>query len=495
MSPGTHRRREDNERGGWQGKRRGAHPDWRIAIRVGFAVYIAALLAWLLIGALPTIAAHFAPFHRALQREAAGTGTWAHLAARIDDRRALMGNGKTVVLQSLFSLLNLTMGIVLVLRRPFERVPQLLALGMLGTAATFNGPSHQVFHVLGEPVPIKVIHFTFHVVSGSAYLWAVFLFPDGRFPAERPRSESGRRLVGVAATAALVLVSWRSSFLAHPPFFVAFFGVLTPAIGIPSLTVRMRHNPSVLVHQQCRLLRGAMVPSAVLGAVWLGAWVVSLGNGPAAASAHTFDGQLEEWFPAVFALIPIMLFIGVLRYRLWDIDLVVNRTLLYGSLAGLTALAYVAAVSLAGAVAGTSAWSTILAMAAVALLVDPLRRRLEVAANRAVFGQSLTPRQALRVLDPGARAAVLGRRARRADAGGSVGNAGRARRAVGERRGPPAARRLLAARAVAAGGRGASSPPAPPPPTGSGRSAPARSHSAPTRTRRSGRSVSLSTPA
>ena len=71
---------------------------------------------------------------------------------------------------------------LLIVRRPNDVVPRLLALGLLGTAATFNLPSHEAFHILGSPWPIALLHFTFHIVSGVAYLWAVALFPDGRLP-------------------------------------------------------------------------------------------------------------------------------------------------------------------------------------------------------------------------------------------------------------------------------------------------------------------------
>jgi signal transduction histidine kinase len=369
-------------------------------ILAGFAVYLAGLLAWLGIGLLPTLSAHISGFRHALLSEAAGHGIWARVAGRIADESMLMGSLGTVIWQSLFSLLNLVLGILLLVRRPFERVPQLLILGVLGTAATFNGPSHQVFHVLGEPPAIQVIHYTFHIVSGTAYLWAVFLFPDGRFPPGLVRSTRLRWVLGAGVTVAIAVICWRSSFVSHPPFFVGFFGVLTPAIGIPAMTARMRATRNREVRQQCRLLRGALLPAAALAAIWVPAWVVSLTGSQAAAGAHHLDGILETWFPGVFAVVPVMLFVGVLRYRLWDIDLVVSRALLYLSLGGCALAGYVAVVAAAGTLA-PAWWSTALVMAVVALGVDPLRRRLRRAANRVVFGQVLTPAEAVRSLADG----------------------------------------------------------------------------------------------
>src|SRR5436190_1862887 len=86
----------------------------------------------------------------------------------------------------------------------------LLWVAFVGTAATFNAPSHVVFHVIGADPAITGFHFAFHVVSGVAYVWAVLLFPDGRLPLV-----AGRRATAVAAvasTALITFVCYRSSF-------------------------------------------------------------------------------------------------------------------------------------------------------------------------------------------------------------------------------------------------------------------------------------------
>ena len=89
------------------------------------------------------------------------------------------------------------LGVLLIVRRPDDLVPRLLALGLLGTAATFNLPSHEAFHMLGSPWPIamRALHLS-HRVRAWRYLWAVVLFPDGRLPARI--ALSGRSLTFAA---------------------------------------------------------------------------------------------------------------------------------------------------------------------------------------------------------------------------------------------------------------------------------------------------------
>ncbi len=81
--------------------------------------------------------------------------------------------------------------------------------------------------------------------------------------------------------------------------------------------------------------------------------------------------------------IPIAAGIAILRYRLYDIDLVISRTLAYTALTVLLAGTYTVAVVVLGAAVGrSSAWATAGATLAVAAAFGPLRRRLQDAVDR-----------------------------------------------------------------------------------------------------------------
>src|SRR4051812_21881517 len=127
-----------------------------------FSVYFASLLVWLGLGLLPPLAEAVPPLHDALSWVAESGGPFAAAAGRILEHESSAWQGAWVGVQYLFSLLNLALGALLMLRRPHDLVPRLLALGFIGTAATFNSPSHAVFHVLGHAPFITAAHFAFH---------------------------------------------------------------------------------------------------------------------------------------------------------------------------------------------------------------------------------------------------------------------------------------------------------------------------------------------
>jgi signal transduction histidine kinase len=352
-----------------------AHPLLgRILFRVVFAVYLAGLLTWLGLGLLPSGMVH-------------GSGPMTDATT-----------GLQTGVQYAFSVLNLALGVLLVWRRPDELVPRLLGFALLGTAATFNMPSHRVFHVLGSPWPIAALHFTFHIVSGLAYVWAVVLFPDGTLPHRlRVRRETLRTIVVVTSTL-VALVCWRSSFLAHPQFFVVFFGVAVAMAGVGAQLLRLA-DPSTSPKDKAtaRLLCAALLPALTTALIWLGARVVLLATGGDPGAAQV-GGAVQELFPAVFAVVPIVLCAGVIRYRLWDIDRLLSRVLVYGLIALSLSAAYVVAVTTGGWLAGGGLWLTVLVLSLAAVVVEPLRVAGRRWANRVVFGQVLSPVEAVQRL-------------------------------------------------------------------------------------------------
>ena len=99
----------------------------------------------------------------------------------------------------------------------------------------------------------------------------------------------------------------------------------------------------------------------------------------------------------VFFGFPAALAVAILKYRLYEIDVIINRAVVYALLAGALTAVYVAIVAGIGALAGYAGSPTLSVAAAVvvAVLFQPLRRRAQGLANRLVYGERATPYQAL----------------------------------------------------------------------------------------------------
>ncbi|MGH2634762.1 MAG: histidine kinase [Actinomycetota bacterium] len=98
-----------------------------------------------------------------------------------------------------------------------------------------------------------------------------------------------------------------------------------------------------------------------------------------------------------FLTVPVSIAFGILKYRLYDIDIVINRAVVYGALAVFISLVYVAIVAGVGAALGSRSnpWLSAAAAAVVALAFQPARRRAQHLANRLVYGNRATPYEVL----------------------------------------------------------------------------------------------------
>ncbi|MGZ8571769.1 MAG: hypothetical protein ACXWW5_06035, partial [Actinomycetota bacterium] len=119
-----------------------------------------------------------------------------------------------------------------------------------------------------------------------------------------------------------------------------------------------------------------------------------------------------------FTLLPISIGIAVLRFRLYDLDIVVRKALVFGLLALFATLVYVALVVGIGAWLGRgSSFLTMLAAVVVAVTFQPVRARFSRFADRLVYGRRATPYEVLtefseRIGDTYAEDDVLPRMAR-----------------------------------------------------------------------------------
>src|SRR6266566_750147 len=239
--------------------------------------------------------------------------------------------------------------------------------------------------------------------------FVLLLFPTGLLPSRRWRPVAW---AGAAAIAAWVLGNAFAPTLiaagpppVHNPIGVAgpaghVFDVLgragaalivaTGLAAIVSLVFRYRRAGSVEREQLKWLVyAGGLIVAAALAAVPIGQL---LGPGDASNLENAISSGAA-------ALVPVAIAIAIFRYHLYDIDVVINKTLVYGLLAVFITSVYVAIVvgigSLAQRGARPSLGLSIVATAVVAVAFQPVRARVQRLANRLVYGRRATPYEVL----------------------------------------------------------------------------------------------------
>ena len=113
-------------------------------------------------------------------------------------------------------------------------------------------------------------------------------------------------------------------------------------------------------------------------------------------------------FPFVFALVSISLVVSIQRYRLWDIDILINRTLVYGSLTGTLAIAYIASVPLLETAFRTvtdqgGSVAIVVSTLAIAAAFQPLRRWLQGVIDQRFYRRKYDAARALAAFSATAR--------------------------------------------------------------------------------------------
>jgi signal transduction histidine kinase len=237
-----------------------------------------------------------------------------------------------------------------------------------------------------------------YVVLGIAGVMLAFLlpfwFPDGRFV---PRSTRWRLALG--ALLVIVPVAVFSAVSAQPgrfpeggdyPAMMTAFATLLAA-GVASQVYRYRRLSTPVERQQIKwVLLGFALQLTWIGwlLVWIGGLVTRLGVAePIAALIMLHLATL-----APIAL-PVTVGFSVLRYRLWNVDLLINRALVFGVLTVVVTLLYGLLVGAFSFLLRTGAgvFLSVAATGLIAILFQPLRQRLQRSVNRLMFGERDDP--------------------------------------------------------------------------------------------------------
>lgn len=301
-------------------------------------------------------------------------------------------------------------GALVASRRPENRVGWLACLFALPISLLLFADEYARYALVTRPgsLPLGLLmHWIAQwpfFVAGALGVFVLLLFPDGRLPSPR------WRFVTWATVAAAALGVFGAAFgpvgdfpVENPLLIRGWGGLLERAQGISghvligavatsfSLTiVRLRRARG----EQRQQLKWFFYGFFLMLAFWSSMAVLEelLGRIP-----EPFDTLLLV--AGVLAL-PVGIAVAILRYRLYDIDVVINKTLVYGALAAFITAVYVGVVvgigSLGiGSMIDAGLALPLLATAIVAVAFQPVRQRMQGFANRLVYGERVTPYEAV----------------------------------------------------------------------------------------------------
>ncbi len=306
-------------------------------------------------------------------------------------------------------LVYVLLGALIVRRRPGNRVGWIFlgsGGGLLLWVFTWQYASSGLLarpgSLAGARTAAWISEWVVAVGFGLAFTFLLQVFPDGALPSRRWRPVAWFTVVALGVwlfTWATVPEPLGSFPQVDNPAGIAAVGRLDPGLGwvlfvlaviasAASLIIRYRRSVGVERRQIRWFAYAAVLPAVALVAVSIG----SEGWRPAEVAA-------EVLFPVAVAAVPAAAFVAIFKHDLYDLDLVVSKSITIGVLVALITGVYVAVVAGVGAAVGAagelSLGLAVLATAVVAVVFQPVRARVQHLANRLVYGPQATPYQVL----------------------------------------------------------------------------------------------------
>jgi signal transduction histidine kinase len=302
---------------------------------------------------------------------------------------------------------------MIALRQPNNSLGWLmLAIGIVGVEPISSYGHYALAADLpGAAWALSATTWTWVPVIGLAGTFVLLLFPDGHLPSPRWRWFAWTIAVGMIVTGLVILlgpgpledvadgtIDNRFGIPALAPILnVLLIALATIPIGIVgsaySLRVRYRRSASI-ERLQIRWLASAASVVAVLYAI---AMAFSLASNAAGWGESSLLGFVQNLAVLSFVLIPISIGIAVLRYHLYDIDVVIRKAVVVAAIAIFFTAVYAAVVGGVGALVQSYSTTTLsfVAAAIVAMLFQPVLVRSRRLAARIVYGKRATPYEVL----------------------------------------------------------------------------------------------------
>ncbi|MEO6062714.1 MAG: histidine kinase [Thermoflexales bacterium] len=309
----------------------------------------------------------------------------------------------------LFGLALQLVGLYVFVRRPREAAGS--ALNMAGGAALASAWMRALQGSLPDAAAGPAAWWL-AVASGLIYIvfYAGVLHLFLVFPGRHPILSRWRRAIALAylLPTAIMAAAFTIVFAATPVWWsrllvwgaaVRAVNVVLVGLAILALVTGYRATRDAALRQKTKWV--------AFGAAALGAVTLVFRQLPGVIWDVRPLGTNESW--VVGLILPLALAISIMRHQLFDIDVLINRALVYGALTAIVTAVYaLIVVAFAGLIgARGSVALSLAATALIALIFQPLRERLQRAANRMLYGEQNEPYGVLSRLGKRLEAAYL----------------------------------------------------------------------------------------
>lgn len=329
---------------------------------------------------------------------------------------ALNGARGDLLENSLFGLIFISMGVVGALiasRQPGNAIGWLLLWTTLVIAVSFVTGEYAIYTVLTDSGALPggvwaawVSSWGWVVGIAPMVTFLFLLFPDGHLASRRwrPVAWAAGGVMFVIAVGGMVNPRADTGLPVRNPIGIEAAGdVIDLVVGIGFLLLVVLGLVSVaslvLRFRRSRGDEREQIKWFAFAAGLLAGWLALSSIGEAAGISLLVDsGVATALGAASFLAVPAAVGVAVLKYRLYEIDIVIRKTVVVGVLAAFITAVYVTVVVGVGAVAAGRASNRILPIVAavvVAVAFQPVRARAGRLANRLVLGPRATPYEVL----------------------------------------------------------------------------------------------------
>ncbi|WP_243298642.1 sensor histidine kinase [Bacillus litorisediminis] len=284
-----------------------------------------------------------------------------------------------LILSISFACGSLILGILIFQKRPKDPMALLVSvcLAIFGLTVTVSDSFYAAYPFLSNFS--KIIHFIAILLMGAVICY----FPDFRSTPRWNHFLAGTYLL-VEIMGHFFIVN-RQKFI-FPDLYHPLEWTILLTMGVSQI-YRYRRLSTPIQRQQIKLPIYAFTMTVLL--------VILSVQIPLDRLWGNLVGQTLYFIG--LSLIPLSFGIAIIRYRLWTIDYLINRTILYGILAGILLTIYGSVIFVFGSTfqAEGTTFAALMGTIAVAILVQPLHHRLQKLVNRFMYGDRQDPYAAL----------------------------------------------------------------------------------------------------